>query len=363
MDNFSEKIIDVDGDGVGDMSHGDLSSFFLKSANPDAKIDRYNVADANDKISQQNVYAALDQISQKGDYYTGVNMSLSAETRYENVSNYGITPDNLKQNTQLIKNDLRGNLYGDIINKIEAITGQGTPLFTSSGNDIGIFDLYGFANGITNVAAIQRAGTEPEEYSKNSMVDMFFNGDLTFNPVLDKNGNFTGVDMDGDGKVDVTLKELSSGGNFFDNVKNYISGKGFSSVASPKALGALTREKSPEQIAAEKAAEKKAQQIANAKKIGIVNNAEELATKTGIVNSAEELAKKTGVVNNAEELAEKNGVVQQGKTPADAVIKKAPAPKPEPKQVRNNDLDGKKGDKLDSTAKKFNDDLDNFDID
>lgn len=316
VDNFSAKVIDLDGDGKGDMSHGDITAFFLKASNPDAKIDRYNVADGNGDISQQNVYQALNQISQKGNYYNGVNMSLSVEVPYQS----SLTPENLNDNRELVKNDLNGSIFGSIINMLENITSQNVPVYTSAGNDPNIFDLYSFANGVTSVGTTYLNGTDKNGYSNNSLVDMYFNGNFTPNPIMDKNGNLKGIDIDNDGKIDVTANELSALGKSFQ--KSAIAGKAYSSIATPKALGTMTKGK-------------------------------------GNVTTNEEMAKppsakiNTGVVTNED----------MKKTPADAVIKKAPAPKPEPKQVRNNDLDGAKGDKLDSTAKKFNDDLDNFDID
>lgn len=243
VDNFKDKL-DIDGDGKGDISHGDLCCIFLKQSNPDAKIDRLDVSGGGSFGGHDSakLFDKLSQIANKGNnYYDGVSLSQSAEQAYGNGP---LTADNLKnyksQINQEVKNDQE---YGGIINKLEEIAGNGTPVYTSSGNKSDIFDYYSAAEGVTSVGAEYIEGTNKDKYSVNSLTDKLSNGEFTSYDVITQGGKDTGrvlgLDITGDGKVDVPVSMLSGKGKVF-NKPSWLSDPS-SSIATPRALGEDTK--------------------------------------------------------------------------------------------------------------------------
>lgn len=242
VDDFKNKIYDIDGDGKGDLSHGQLCVIHLKQANPDAIIDTYDASGKNGVgHDTDKLYQRLSEIADKGsNFYDGVSLSQSAEYDYSNAN--GLNPNNVGSYKDQLKSEFQGTPTGNVINKLEQITANGTPVYTSSGNKSNVFDLYSTANGVTTVEAEYIEGTDKSGYSSNSLSDKTYNGAFTSYDVI-KNGQgiVQGLDITGDGKVDVSVNQLSGRGKVF-NRPSWLSSAS-SSIATPRALGQNSKSK------------------------------------------------------------------------------------------------------------------------
>lgn len=251
VDDFKNKSVDVDGDGVSDISHGEYITSLMKAENPNIQVDSYDVSDDH---NDSKLASAYDQIALNN--YAAVNMSLSKPYSAEVFNNDGIKDVN--QSNFANKKDEIYNTYkngipelNNVFSSMEKVTANGTPIYVAAGNDgSDTYNLFSTVPGVTSVGAsvsadddvnlqtsnyqiapkgITAEGNQILGYSAmNSAISIYGKGSFKSEAVEDKNGNVLGYDINGDGKVDISNDKVSSGGTAKPK-NNYIFGTSFAS--------------------------------------------------------------------------------------------------------------------------------------
>ncbi|MBY0404937.1 MAG: hypothetical protein K2X66_13640 [Cyanobacteria bacterium] len=264
VDNISPNSkgkIDIDGDGVGDLSHGAVSAMYLKSKMPGARVLMENSeGDPREAINNNydaiqvgcegriNAFNRLSAKVRKGQKLDAVNFSVatSGTTMKElaQVTGLPLTPANAKQYENEIRAKLSGlaerldsgtlsetqykyGYFWKVIQSMERLTSQGVPIYLAAGNEgPEHINMYSLARGTKTVGAVNAKG-EKTSYSSDSQfnpfITSFAQGDYNVRHV--QHGGQSGVSITGNDKVDIPAHLLSGRGRFVNRRLATFSGK------------------------------------------------------------------------------------------------------------------------------------------
>lgn len=247
VDDFKTKIIDIDGDQIADLSHGEVVEKYVLNNNPVARIEKMQINadkdgtfDIQDYTNQMNTLA--DRI-EAGEKFDAVNVSLADEI--DLTASKDINASNIRENEAAAREDMVLNTTQDssprrknvkaYIEATERVTALGTEVYIAGGNDfVNGYNLFGLADGTTQVGTISAVGDTI--LAKNSDIERYERGEYFVDPIFkyDDKGNesIAGYDITEDGNVDVFPEQLSSKGKR----ENYSSIVG-SSFSTPTAVG------------------------------------------------------------------------------------------------------------------------------
>ncbi|MEW5819250.1 MAG: hypothetical protein AB1782_03595 [Cyanobacteriota bacterium] len=246
LDNFQNKMIDIDGDNIDDLSHGEVVEKYILANNPSAEIVRMEIkADEQGKFRVEDYTRQMNALADRieaGEHFDAVNISLAREIDLSN--NKKITPGNVKDNEVNIRQNYLASgdnapeidqMTRDYIKATERVTALGPKVYIAAGNKFNDgYNMFGLAQGTTQVGTISTEGDTI--LARNSDIERYEQGQYYVDPVFqyDKLGNesIAGYDINEDGHIDVNPQELSSKGK----LENYTSLTG-SSFSTPTAVG------------------------------------------------------------------------------------------------------------------------------
>ena len=218
IDDFTEKTMDFDADGIPDSTHGDRVFRFLEEGLPDANLVKF---DLNDYINPEyepfqgpqieNVLKKLVSDVKNGVHYDAVNISMSHDVEYECEKCIpGITPENLKDNYEQIRAYLKQGYFDQKIadnnvSLIEELINAGVKVYIGAGNKgNNAYNAYGLAKGAIIVGSTKSDGTKSDFSADNSLVNKWARGSFPVAVTQD------GIDYTADGTTDVRFEDLSS---------------------------------------------------------------------------------------------------------------------------------------------------------
>lgn len=256
IDDFTNTVVDIDGDGVKDLSHGETVARTIESGN-DIDVERLNVAeDGSDYLSPNKILSALENIQYRinnGEKIDGVNMSMSVEMSLAdlskemginlnkiNIDEYG---DEIRQYISDNGQNSNGKLSGSnsseyqfenkVITLVENLAKQGVKITISAGNGgSNTVNLFSFAGGeskldknnpLSNIhivgatnannKATSYSSAGETDYAQGSLAVNKVDGTSDFNNDGVINASDSGYDWTYDGIPDVFNYEVSSGGS------------------------------------------------------------------------------------------------------------------------------------------------------
>lgn len=248
VDNFSSKIVDVDGDNIPDLSHGEVVERYLKAENPAVIITRFQI-DIDTKsgnIDNASLIKALGDVKKQidsGEKFDGVNMSLAYEIDLDTLKD--LSPANITKAEPVLRERLFNSskkLNKDQqelktrIEAIESITQSDVPVYIAAGNNsVHSYNTLGLAKGTTQVGALGICGDTL--YARNSDVQYYEQGEYIVGPSFEGDSEVvTGYDINEDGIQDVDKNEVSGKGKY----EYYPTIKG-TSFSTPIMLGKKTK--------------------------------------------------------------------------------------------------------------------------
>jgi hypothetical protein len=258
LDSFQSKTSDIDGDGVGDVSHGEFVSRLLKAkTNNGFNITQLELGN-NPTAAFKNVTAQL----KKGAAVAGINLSNSLNVPWvtpqgkkmtdqsgnditvnpspENLATAVYPGDSAKQQAFIERGNSTGysaqdkkdmkayfeKTYYTVIPAYKEMLGEaarrGIPVTVSAGNEPNRLNPYTLFEPSVSVGSLGRGGAPSSYSSKLSSPDGAALGEVNHGRTAG------GIDVTGDGQADFTNAELSGGTNKLSQVL----GKQYSSVAA-----------------------------------------------------------------------------------------------------------------------------------
>ena len=247
-DEFKINDIDINGDILGDVTHGFVTSSIIEKGLPDAKvvkcdifpksgIDRHYVAEHLDKLFT-SVLKKMDE----GKKFDAINLSIGFPVSYEALSrevNRNLDTANIAYYAKEVKEILHnknGNFLINllpmkeimsVVDKMDTISAKGTKIYIAAGNSSdATFNLLALSDSTNIVGALDRRGRNAIYSDRNTLVNRFENGEIVSKSVKG------GFDFTDDGKPDVAKKETTA---FFNFTTPFSTCEG-TSFATPRAI-------------------------------------------------------------------------------------------------------------------------------
>jgi hypothetical protein len=257
--------VDVDGDGLADLPHGEVVQAFLTAKLPRAEVTPLPLTSADPAALSRALDDVLKAVKAEKDRGNtqpfGVNLSLGTQyvardnqpalpTTVEGLARVTgqreLTPDTLARQRADIRKALSAPLAADArpdaemsgyrtwapaIERLEKLTEAGVVVTIGAGNLAQTPDkqhpvnLLSLASGVDTVAATDPFDRPIERFTRNSLVTRSAQGSFMMNRTDD------GVDLNGDGKTDVPRAKLTGNGS----VALFYMLEG-TSIAAPNAL-------------------------------------------------------------------------------------------------------------------------------
>ncbi|EKE02786.1 MAG: hypothetical protein ACD_20C00331G0002 [uncultured bacterium] len=243
VDDYKTKIMDIDGDGISDISHGKMVKTTIKSTHPNAKIINVNVADEKGEIQGLKIIRTFLETAKridKGERVDAINVSIARSFNIDklaeitglpltkgNISNYRndirksiqdfvkTFPEKIKKNPQLKENKSLLADYKDmksfdlLFRSIEKVNNKGVKVYIAGGNDGADYvNVYNLADGTINVGAINAIGKKTPYSADNQFITRYVQGSFNSTPV-EKNNILKGYDITGSGKVEIPATVVS----------------------------------------------------------------------------------------------------------------------------------------------------------
>ena len=251
VDDFVHKDVTVDCDFIGDISHGEVSSFLLEQGLPNANILKRNIFPPRRRAKKAPVLENLDTLCRsmlndirEGKKFDAINLSLGFSIPYPVISReFGkqITPENIRYYAKDIKQYLKTNpdkefsviasypksILASVLDKLDTLSSKGVKIYHAGGNSSDSHVCFlSLVDDVFNVGALDKRGRQAIYSNKSSLVNRWENG------VVKSEMKEEGYDITGDGKVDVPFKRATS---WFKLQMPYMKLEG-TSFAVPRAI-------------------------------------------------------------------------------------------------------------------------------
>ena len=238
VDDFTEKLMDIDGDLKPDIAHGRAVEVIIKGTHKGAKSINIDASSPNPKgrgFTSKDLTKAFKDIASKvdkGEKIDAVNVSIGNDFSIEGfgpVLKKLSTRGNLAENRTIIKNFLKNpdpkffkdpetiNILKEkysIIEALESLTKKGVKVYISGGNGSpDKFNYMNLADGTINVGATNATGTKMPYSADSKIINKFAQGTKSVTPVVKKK-LLQGYDITGSGKVEVPVNETTGGPTF-----------------------------------------------------------------------------------------------------------------------------------------------------
>lgn len=233
LDSYSKKELDIDGDGVPDVSHGTLMERIALSQCPSLEVSSFDVMSQGSDYLHLNLGAALNSLRQfvrEGVNVDGVNISLASEASLPKPDEGNL----LKNRNQFFNGFITHNPdLLPVLTGIRELINRSIPVYVAAGNSgqqPRLYNVFNLVEGSTNVAATDAKGKMAPYSTNNSLTNCYEQGSMA---VIKVKG---GYDITGDGKADIRDDEVSGGEPF---AARFIGKPGRQVIATAKDLGKL----------------------------------------------------------------------------------------------------------------------------
>lgn len=238
VDEFQKREIDVDGDGVADLSHGEVIELVIQSRAPGVKINRMELPLGVFRGAGLNhldkYFREILQFLDQGGKCAGVNLSLSSGVRFidARINNDRTTPENIFQRRDAVKshlaswyNERKLGPWKEAIEAIEVVAKR-CPVYVGAGNDGNQkLNSLTLADGVHNVGAVDAQGVKTYFTPTHSLIHRFARGVLAVHKVAG------GYDLTGSGRAEVLDQQVSGGKSKLE----YFTDKPLSETLMPEA--------------------------------------------------------------------------------------------------------------------------------
>lgn len=245
LDNYSQITIDIDGDRIADLSHGDVCDRFLKAAEPHVDIERFDVKKYTASALHRQVVTLAKRIKH-GHRFDAIQTSLGAPVTYahdDGLPATPITPQNHTRHRNRIMKFLSVTNFHTFM-VLQRIQRQGIPVYFSTSNKPSEdFNCWNLVKGAIHVGSLDENGRFLVPKHLQPSVTRWEQGVFDVIKVKD------GYDITGDGQADVFDHEVSTQGK--QPLGTVVNTKVGSSYATPTALGKDLLRKRLERIAFE----------------------------------------------------------------------------------------------------------------
>ncbi|MBI1858078.1 MAG: hypothetical protein HYR97_03075 [Candidatus Melainabacteria bacterium] len=255
IDDFNKKVVDIDGDSVGCLSHGETVCKIISGVCPESNITTVEIDGFGDLGKVRDGLKDILCKVQGGEQIDAINISLGVSLSLEEISEYipGLTEETLLDNRGNIIDWLKGFYdqrdaiedkianfkivhsrdYSDLkklvtqkhhsdtyetIKVLEQLSGEGVLIYIAGGNEglarIGNYtpiNPLNLAQGVKNVGAINSNGETTNFSNDSPLITDWARGTFHVQQVLGGQGELLGFDILGDGNVHVALDEVSGG--------------------------------------------------------------------------------------------------------------------------------------------------------
>lgn len=172
----ADSDIDLDGDGKGDMAHGNVVASMIKANFENSDVYTFDITQNSAGTTNERLVASLESILEEiksgSCKYDALNLSLSSRITYSDLSKAlgkTITKDNVSQYSSEIRNWLinQGSKNGytttaKVVQLLEQIEAAGCDIYIAAANvNDGTDDelnLYTLAKSTTSVGALSKSG-------------------------------------------------------------------------------------------------------------------------------------------------------------------------------------------------------------
>ncbi len=212
VDNFLTKTVDSDGDGKGELSHGEVVEAIIKAKCPGAVVKRQGLLPLGEgELSYSDLIANLKGVKKASDWGTqfyGVNISSEATSNFEQASkvlNQKVTSENIADKKAQLREKLNDDQQ-ELMQSIEALEEQGIPVYIAAGNNgQAHFNAMSLTNKAKTVGATDVKGNEEDYSAKNSLVSTWAQGTYSTVAVKDKDGKILGFNLTGGNQVQLPV--------------------------------------------------------------------------------------------------------------------------------------------------------------
>jgi hypothetical protein len=232
VDDFGAKSVDIDGDAVPDLSHGETVSRIIRGFRRGVEVVPFNLdfegadtlEDNRNKLATQ-FQDLFERISAKKERFDAANLSIGSDIAYDEVrfeDGRQLTPGNLAGHSdELVTWAYTSSPYRYKV--LEALDGvlRLTKLYLAAGNSGDThFSFNSVLEGQTTVGATSAKGNKLPYSPTNNLVSRYEQGTFGIVKVAD------GFDITGDGIADVMNHEVSGG----EPVIRQFAGKAYEDV-------------------------------------------------------------------------------------------------------------------------------------
>ncbi|MGD9580706.1 MAG: hypothetical protein AB7V50_04995 [Vampirovibrionia bacterium] len=239
IDDFQNKSVDIDGDNIYDLAHGEVAEVYIKAYCPNVKIKRLDIGTPGDpeNIDMAKMNGALHYINDNHNDFSTVNLSGGYLIPIENLQKNipasmqpegGITRDNIHESEKEILTYLKQSNPQAFDNAVGMyhITKQGINIYTAAGNDKNWYNAFGAVPGVEQVGGNWPSGAIASDSAEHSDIQSYEQFGFKSVLISDKNGKPIGYDINMDNKADVPIEKTSSKGK--SKGGSYILGTSFS---------------------------------------------------------------------------------------------------------------------------------------
>lgn len=245
IDSFDQKCMDIDGDGVDDVSHGRTVAGIIRGQCPNAKVTSLRLkSDNKTGLDFKSAIKHLNYIikeAKSGKKVDAVNLSFGVDVTFEEASLFTgkeIHQNNLDENRKELLNaflninppkDVKDSLNILIPGYLEAMKTKfqderafihalrelvklDVQVYLAAGNEgENQFDVASLVKGINTVGATDARGDITDFSANSSTVNRFEQGVFNVSEITDKAGKVKGYDVSGSGRVEIPVEAVSGG--------------------------------------------------------------------------------------------------------------------------------------------------------
>lgn len=204
IDDFKNADVDIDGDNIGEISHGKIVEAIIKNINPNIEIIRLQM-ETMTFVELSKHLKNIDGLFAKGFHIDAVVMSLDYSIKIAKLAketNLNLLRENLNENYENIcqwLEKLKPEVFNNI-KEIESLTNKGIKVYIASGNEgLGYVNLFNLAKNSIDVGATKQPEDFTANFSDNALIDRHEEAILKIKCLQN------GYDLNNDGSAEILI--------------------------------------------------------------------------------------------------------------------------------------------------------------